>query len=349
MTHNGDYSVGIRAVGTHVPRRTVTNAELERSLPTTDEWIRAHIGVETRHIAAEDEGSSDLGVAALLDACKRAGLPPESIDLVICGTYTPDNMIPATASAIMRKAQLTDATGFDVNSGGCAGGVFALDVGAKYIASGEYSRVAVVLTDVTSKVLDRTDRTTAVIFGDAAACYLLEACAPGRGIQHTSLKSAPDAYFTAHVAREQRQDHDGTPIRSGYGDNFLVMAGRQVRDFALTRIPKFIHELVRDAGTDVAEVDLLLLHQANLHIINEVVSAVGLPPERTLTNVERFGNTSGAGMPMALCEAAESGRLAPGDLIVLTAFGAGMNYAGSVLRWCGSSDFTPPIGSAPDR
>lgn len=173
-TDSAPSGVGIRAIGGYLPERVVTNADLERTLDTTDAWIREFIGVRTRRWSAPDEWTSDLGAAAVLDACRRAGVAPDSIDLVICGTYTPDHHIPAAAVATMCKLGIQDVPGFDVNSGGCPGSTFALDVGAKYVALGAYRRVAVVLADVNTKIFDPEDRTVGVIFGDRAACYLLE-------------------------------------------------------------------------------------------------------------------------------------------------------------------------------
>lgn len=337
--HAPAIGVGIRAVGRALPDRVVTNAELEQRFDTTDQWIRDNIGVRTRRVSAPNEGSGDLGARALLDACEQAGVSVDSVDLVICGTYTPDHMIPANALSIMRRVGLTSATGFDVNSGGCPGGVFALDVGAKYVASGEYRRVAVVLADVNTKTFDPTDRTVGVIFGDGAACYLLEPTAPGTGIGRTVLRSDPSRYHIAYVSRQPRVAADGTPIKSYFGDNFAVMIGREVRDFALEIMPAFVAELVDKEGFRPDDIDLYLLHQANLHIIHAIMERLGQPVSKTVTNVERNGNTSGAGLALAMRDAIDAGRLNPGDRVVLAAFGAGMNYGGMIIRWCGPDDF----------
>lgn len=337
------FGVGIRAVGRALPERVVTNAELERRLDTTDQWIRDNIGVRTRHVAADHEGSGDLGARALLDACAEAGVDANTVDLVVCGTYTPDHMIPANAVAIMRKAGLTGATGFDVNSGGCPGGVFALDVGAKYVASGDYQRVAVVLVDVNTKAFDPTDRTVGVIFGDGAACYLLEPAVAGTGISTTVLRTDPDGYYIAYVSREPRTDAAGEPIKSRFGDNFAVMVGREVRDFAMEVMPAFVAELVGKEGLTTDDVDLYLFHQANLHIIHAVLDKLGQPPSKTVTNVQDNGNTSGAGLALAVRDAVDQGRVRPGDTVVLASFGAGMSYGGVVLRWCAPTDFLAAV------
>jgi 3-oxoacyl-[acyl-carrier-protein] synthase-3 len=336
------YGVGIKAIGVQIPEQVVTNADLEQRLETTDEWISSNIGIQTRHWSGPAEQTSDLGAAALLDACRQAGVSPHSIDLVICGTYTPDHMIPAAAVAIMGKAGMRDVPGFDVNSGGCPGGVFALDVGAKYVASGQYRRVAVVLADVTTKLFDPEDRTVGVIFGDAGACYLLEPTKPGVGVTSATMYSDPTTYETAFVKREQRYWPDGSPKQSAYGDNFCYMHGRSVRDYALDRIPDFTEKLVKNHGLALDDIDLFIFHQANYHLIHLMMERLGVPAEKTMTTVQRFGNTSGSGVPIALRAALEENRVSPGDNVVLVSFGAGMSHGGTLVRWPDQHDYVQP-------
>ncbi|MEV1177071.1 ketoacyl-ACP synthase III [Nonomuraea sp. NPDC049784] len=336
------FGVGIRAIGRYVPERVVTNDELAARLPTTSEWIHEHIGVETRRMAASGDWSSDLGAHALVDACAQAGITPDQVDLVICGTFTPDLMLPSTAVAIMRKAGMDGGAGFDVNSGGCPGGVFALDVGRRYVQSGEYARVAVVLTDVSSKLFDPEDRTIGVIFGDAAACYLLEPAPAGRGIRRVTLRSEPAGYWTAYVARESRTGADGRPKSSAFGENFTTMEGREIRDFVLGTLPKFIESFVHDQGLRVADIDFFALHQANLRLVHGVLDTLGVPLSRTLTNIERIGNTSGASLPLVLREATDTGRLRAGQRAVLVAFGSGLNYGAALVEWNAPGDFARP-------
>ncbi len=325
--------VGIRAVGIHLPERVVSNNDLTGVIRTSDEWIVNNIGVRTRRHCAADEWSSDLGAGALQDACRLAGVGVDSIDLVVCGTASPDNMTPATAIKIMRKLGMSGVPGFDVNSGGCPGSIFALDVGAKFVASGGYRRVAVVLTDTPTKVLDPEDRMTAVIFGDGAACYLVERTAPGTGLSPATLASAPESFDTAYIDRGPRTFRDGSPKRSMFGDNFFVMNGRAVRDFALEQIPGFVERLVKSDGLALEDVDLFVFHQANYHLVMGIMSSLGIPADKTWTTVQKYGNTSGSSVPLALRDAIDHDRVKPGDVVVLVAFGAGIELtAGS---WCG--------------
>lgn len=333
--------VGIRAIGTRVPDRVVTNTELEQLFDTTDDWITKYIGVKERRWAADDEWTTDLGAAALLDACERAGVAPETLDLVICGTYTADDIIPAAAVGIMRKVGVEGVPGFDVNSGGCGGGVFALDVGAKFVRSGAYRRVAVVLADVNSKLFDPEDRTVGVIFGDGAACYLLEPTTPGTGVSSAHLASFPSAYYTAYAGREQRTFADGRPKQSAFGDRFAVMNGRPVKDFAMEHIPPLVQQLSKDTGVALDDVDLILFHQANYHLIHALLKEVGLPEEKTFTTVQKYGNTSGSGIALALREAVDAGRVKAGDNVVLVSFGSGMSTGAALVRWAGPDDYLP--------
>jgi 3-oxoacyl-[acyl-carrier-protein] synthase III len=231
------------------------------------------------------------------------------------------------------------ATGFDLNSGGCAGGVFALQAAAKYVADGTFRRVAVVLAETMSKLLDWSDRDTAVIFGDGAACLLLERCVDGGGIQRTEIHSDASRYFTAHVSRGPRYDDAGKPISSGFGDNFMSMVGRQVLSFALENVPAFTQRFCKDASIELDELELIVLHQANLRLVHRIVEKLGLPLSKTMTNVEKYGNTSGAGVPLVLWEAQNTGRLRRGDPVLAVTFGTGMSYGGALIRWCDRSDF----------
>jgi 3-oxoacyl-[acyl-carrier-protein] synthase III len=333
------YCVGIRAIGKYIPNQVVTNAEIADRLPTTSAWIKEHIGVQTRHIAGAEEWSSDLGALALTDACGQLALDARAIDLVICGTYTPDHMLPNTAAAIMSKVGIDGTPGFDVNSGGCPGAVFALDVGAKYVASGQYPRTAVVLTDVSSKLFDPEDRTVGTIFGDAAACYLLEPTLHQPGVGSALLRSRASRYFSVYAARDARNDVNGTPKKSGFGDNFTTMRGREIWNFVAETIPNFVIEFLAKENLTPDDIDFFAVHQANINLVHLILRSLQQPLTKTVTNIARIGNTSGASVPLVLREAADSGQLRPGHLALLVAFGGGLNYGATLVRWCGPEDF----------
>jgi 3-oxoacyl-[acyl-carrier-protein] synthase-3 len=332
--------VGIFALGGYVPQRVVSNDELAQLIDTSDEWITSHLGIRTRHIAADSETSSDLGLQALQKACRSANISLEDVELLICGTYTPDHITPSLASAILRKAGLDHVAGFDVHSGGCPGGVFALDVGAQYMQSGRYRTVAIVLADVSSKILDWKDRRTSVILGDGAGCYLLRPCRAGTGIISTSLRSHPAGYYSAYVPAGGRELPVTTEVLARR-EQYFAMIGREVREFALTQVPQQIRRLVEESGMELDDIELFITHQANQKIVHKIMEILGQPIEKTFTNCEKFGNTASASVPLAVWEAAERGYLQAGDLIVLAAFGSGLNYGATLMRWCEPDDFLP--------
>ncbi|MBO1334074.1 3-oxoacyl-ACP synthase III family protein [Streptomyces sp. VRA16 Mangrove soil] len=328
-------SVGIRSIGVCVPENEVTNAQLVERFDTSDAWMRERLGIFSRRIAGPDEFTSDLALGALEDACKRAGTDPASIDLLICCTATPDHMIPAVAAMILRKAQIRGVPGFDVNAGGCAGGLFALDVGHKYMESGQYGRVAVVVADTVAQLNDPDDRTQHAIFGDGAACYLLEHCTDSPGIGRTLLGTDPERYDTALV---ERIDVDGQLNRFS-GANVTRMDAKGVKDFALSVVPGFVDTVTESAGIGLDDVKLIVTHQANPTLVRNLVGLLGQPADKAVVVADRFGNTSGSSVVIALAEAERTGRLSPGDAVLLLGFGAGMSYAGTVVHWCGDANF----------
>jgi len=335
--------VGVRAIGAYLPGTTLTNEQLESEFETTAQWIETFIGVRERRRAQSHESSAYMSAAAVRDACEQAGIDPADLDLVICGTYTPDRMLPATAVIIMSLLGIEGVPGFDINSGGCPAGVFTLDVGATYVRSAAYRNVAVVVSDTSSWVLDPRDRTTQVIFGDGAACYLLQSLAdtsaPSVGIMPALLRSLPTLWDTAFVDREPRF-HDSRPLKSGFGDNFSVINGRAVREFALGVVPGFTKEVVGSCGLDLSDIDLFVFHQANLRLVEGIIEALGIPPERTASCAEQYGNTSGAGVPLSLRAAQDAGRLSDGDRVALVSFGSGLSLGGVCLEWAGADRFT---------
>ncbi|GAA2513535.1 3-oxoacyl-ACP synthase III family protein [Winogradskya humida] len=335
--------VGIRTIGQYLPERIVTNADLETMIDTNADWILEKIGIHSRRFASEDDTTVTMGTRALLDACARAGIDKDSIDLLICGTVTPDLMAPAAGVDIMRRAGLTQAVAFDVNSGGCAGSVFALDVAVKYVRSGAYHRVAVVLADTVTKLLDPTDRMTAVIFGDAAACYIVEPTVPGSGIGATMLRNDPDSFSSALVSRDPVTDGDGNRVESAFGQNFIRIVGRDIRNFALDTVPGFVRKLTEEENLTPEDLTMLILHQANRRIVEGIMDGLSLPYDRTVINVDRYGNTSAAGSVLALREAVDTGRIARGDKVALVSFGSGLALGGTLITWSGPEDFLAAV------
>lgn len=331
-------SVGILATGKYLPEHVMTNYDWEQHVDTNHDWIVEKIGVKERRIAAPDECASDMGVKALQDAVQRAGISLDDIDLIISGSNTPDHMSPQLACLIMNKLGISGTPGFDVRSGGCPGGVFALTVGARFIADGMYKTVAVVIPELNSRVINWKDRSTCVILGDGAGCYILRAVEDGKGILHTELGSDPSGYYGAYVPAGGLAE-PLTKDNIDDGRQYFHMDGRGVWNFGTTIIPQMARSLSDKLEIPVEDVDLFLTHQANINIIKVGMEELGVPFERALVNLDRYGNMSGASMPVALTEAQDAGILTPGKLIYLLGFGAGLSYGATAIRWCAPEDF----------
>jgi 3-oxoacyl-[acyl-carrier-protein] synthase III len=332
--------VGIAGMGAYVPERIMTNHDLEQIVDTTDEWITTRIGIKERRMAAPGELASDMGAKALIDACERSGIALDEIDLVICGCNTPDYLSPQTAALVLQKAGINGPVAIDVRAAGCPAGVFALDVAAQYVATGRYRTVAVVNAEVNSSVLNWKDRGTCVIMGDAAACYLLRPCKPDKGLLNTILCNNPDGYFVGYLPAGGSA-MPSTPETIENGKQYFHMDGRGIWNFATVEVPKLIERLAQETGYSLDDVDLYISHQANLRIIESIMGTIGQPFEKTFTNIEKYGNTSSASVPLAIKEALDAGRLKPGDLLFIFAFGAGLSYGASAIRWCAPEDFLP--------
>jgi 3-oxoacyl-[acyl-carrier-protein] synthase-3 len=318
----------IVGVGKYLPSRVLTNADLETMVETSDEWIVERTGIRERRIAAEDETTASLGSKAAQMALETAGLQPDQIDLIICATCSPDGMFPASASLIQEKLGAQQAAAFDINAA-CTGFLAALATASQFIDSGVYERVLVIGAEVLSRIIDWTDRTTCVLFGDGAGAVVLEKGESG-GVGPFVLKSdgtgAGLLYARGPASSPSLAENEGFCI---------VMDGREVFKFAVRAMEDATRQAIQEAGLTPDEIDYVVPHQANQRIISAVGKAMDIPPERMISNVEHYGNTSSASIPMALCEAWEEGRFKPGDRIAFVAFGGGLVWGASLIEWTG--------------
>lgn len=319
---------GITGWGMYVPQRVVTNQELESLVHTTDAWILARTGIRERRIAADHETASSMAIAASREALERASLAPEALDLVIAATVTPERLFPAVASVVQHALGANRAAAFDLNAA-CSGFVYALATAWQFIGSGAYRNVLVVGSEVYSRILDWEDRATCVLFGDGAGAVLLQA-QEQPGLLSFVLGSdggGADLLYVpglgAAPAERARRD----------GHYHLQMNGREVFRFAVNIMADVSRQAVAEAGLEMEHVELFIPHQANRRIILAAAKALGLAPERVLINVDRYGNTSAASIPIALCEAVGSGRLKRGDHAVLVGFGGGLSWGALALEW----------------
>ena len=314
--------------GSYLPQRTLTNDELSRMVDTSDEWIVQRTGIRERHIAADGETTSDLGIAAARAALAAAGITAQDIDLVIVGTSTPDNTFPASAVAIQAGLGIYHGAAFDIQAV-CSGFVYAMTTADGLLKSGVHKRALVIGAETFSRILDWTDRGTCVLFGDGAGAVVLEAQQQGGTREDRGV-------LTAHLRSDGRHKAklfvDGGPSSTGTVGH-LRMEGKEVFKFAVGAITDVIKDVFRDTGYTASDIDWFVPHQANRRIIDGSAHKLGIAPEKVVTTVDRHGNTSAASIPLALDVAIKDGRIKRGDLVLLEAMGGGFTWGAALVRW----------------
>jgi len=318
--------------GMYVPERVLTNADLARVVDTSDEWIVSRTGIRERHIVSDErETTATMAVRAARRALRVANLAPSQVDLVIVATTMPDYPFPATACLVQDALGAARAGAFDL-SAACSGFIYALSVASSFIRSGSADHVLVIGSETLSRMADWTDRNTCVLFGDGAGAVVLSASTERCGVLASELGSDGSGGELLIVrAGGSRAPANYNTVSNG--EHYLRMNGREVFRFATTIMPKATEAVVRSAGWQLADLDLVIPHQANIRIIESSIKRLGLPPEKCFVNVERYGNTSAASIPIALCEAVAQGRVHPGDKLVLVGFGAGLTWAAAAVEW----------------
>jgi len=316
--------------GKYLPSRVMTNHEFESFLDTTDDWIVARTGIRERRIAADDETASTMGLAAAREALARAGLEPQDLDLIVTATCTAERIFPACSSLIQHGLGAPHIGAFDVNAA-CSGFVYALDVARRFVESGAFHNVLVVGTEVFSRLLNWEDRGTCVLFGDGAGAVVLQGAESG-GILSSVIGSDGSGADSLYVPGVCASPID--PVVNGH--YYVSMNGAQVFKFAVRTVAEATRQAVCNAGLTVDDIDLMIPHQANLRIISSAAEALGMPAGKVFVNVEKYGNTSSASVPIALCEAADAGILKEGQRIALVAVGGGLSWGAMVLEWGGT-------------
>jgi 3-oxoacyl-[acyl-carrier-protein] synthase-3 len=322
--------VAITGLGCKVPERRVTNDELSKLVDTSDEWIMERTGIRERRIAADDEALSDLCLPAARAALEQAGVEAASIDLIVVATVTPDMLFPSTGAIVADELGAVDAAAYDL-SAGCTGFMYAVAQAYGMIAAGLSQRALVVGGDVLSKLMDWTDRSTCVLFGDGAGAVVLEPVAE-RGFLGFELgadgSGGPQLFLPAGGSRMP-----ATAETVGTGQHFVQMNGREVFKFATRALVSSAETLLDRCGVSVDDVDVYVPHQANVRIIEHARGKLGIPQEKTVVNVDRYGNTSSGSIPLALADAEEDGRLRDGSLVLMTGMGAGLTWGSSLIEW----------------
>jgi len=322
----------ISALGTYVPPRLLTNADLERMVDTSDEWIMARVGIKERHIVDKGVGTSDLAVAAGKKALAQRHLKASDVEAIIVGTVTPDMLFPSSACVVQEKLGAKGAWGIDL-SAACSAFVYSLQVGAQFIATGAHKRVLVIGADVMSSIIDYTDRATCVIFGDGAGAAILEPAdddsvglidfiheVDGSGAEFLYMPGGGSLHPVSKETLEKRM-------------HYVRQDGQQVFKFAVRKQTELCQKLLERNGLTGSDIDAFIPHQANLRIINATADRLGLRPGAVIVNIERYGNTTAATIPLAMGTALEQGKLKKGSLVLLASVGAGFTVGATLLRW----------------
>ena len=320
----------ITAVGGYVPEYRLTNAELEKMVDTNDEWIRTRTGISERRILkTEGTGSSDLAAPAVLELCKKRGISPEEIDCMICATVTPDMVFPATANIICDKIGAINAFSFDVMAA-CSGFLYALTTGAAFIESGRYKKIVIVGVDKMSSIIDYSDRTTCIIFGDGAGAVLLEPAAGDTGVMDSILKSDGSGSKFLHM-KAGGSVRPSTVETVLAREHFVYQEGQSVFKFAVKGMADVSYELMERNNLTADDIAWLVPHQANLRIIDATANRMGLPKEKVMINIQKYGNTTAATLPLCLWE--WENQLKKGDNLILAAFGGGFTWGATWVKW----------------
>jgi 3-oxoacyl-[acyl-carrier-protein] synthase III len=318
--------ISITGLGAYVPERVLTNAEISTIVDTSDEWIMERTGIRERRIAAPEEAFTDLALPAARAALAQAGVEAKDLDLLLCATVTPDMMFP-TSSALLANTLGADKAGAYDLLAGCTGFMYALTQAYGMMAAGLADRALVVGGDVLSRILDWTDRSTLVLFGDGAGAVVLEKVEePGFLGFELGADGGGGIYLSLPGSGSRRME-------DAVGNGYVHMNGREVFKFATRVLVSSARDVLERCGVSVEEVDVYVPHQANVRIMDHAAQKLGIPRERMVVNVDRYGNTSSGSIPLALADAQEDGRLKEGDLVLMTGMGAGLTWGSALMKW----------------
>ncbi|GJQ50204.1 3-oxoacyl-[acyl-carrier-protein] synthase III [Candidatus Kuenenia stuttgartiensis] len=321
----------ITGIGSYLPEKILTNHALEKLVDTTDDWILQRTGIRERRIVENGVTTSDLGAIASLKAIENAGISAEEIDMIITSTITPDYLFPSTSCCLQKQIGAVHASAFDI-SAACAGFVYALSIGQSVINSGAAKTVLVVGAECLSKITDYTDRATCILFGDGAGAVILQNNKEKHQILDTRLVS-DGTYTDVLIIPGGGSKHPATIESVQERLHYIRFKGREVFKLAINTITNLVIETAQRNGFAVQDIDLIIPHQSNLRIIEATMERLKLPMEKAFVNIDKYGNTSSASVPIAIDEAQQEGRLKKGDLVMLVAFGGGLTWGSCVVRW----------------
>ncbi|MCH9612511.1 MAG: 3-oxoacyl-[acyl-carrier-protein] synthase 3 [Chlamydiia bacterium] len=319
-------------MGRYLPERILTNADLEKMVDTSDEWIYTRTGMKARRIAAEDEFPSTMGAKAAINALEEAQIGADEVDLIICATLTPDYIFPSTACLIQEQIGAKNASAFDFQAA-CTGFVYALSIAKAFVESGVHKNVLLVATEKLSSIIDYTDRTTCVLFGDGAAAAVISSeKSPGVNLKINRVFQGADGALADRLILPGGGSRVPPSIESvERGDHFLKMEGKEVFKHAVRKMKDVSVQAVEENGFELADISYLVSHQANVRIINAVAERCQIPKEKVKMTIEKYGNTSASSIGLCLCDMQEKSELKDGDHLLLCAFGAGLTWGATVL------------------
>jgi 3-oxoacyl-[acyl-carrier-protein] synthase-3 len=321
---------GIIGTGSALPDRVMTNQDLEKIVDTSDEWIFTRTGIRTRYIAGEETATSDLAVVAARKALESASLEPTDLDMIIVATYTPDMLLPSTAAVVQNKLGAGSATSFDM-SAGCTGFIYGLAVGSQFITTNMAENILVIGADTHTKFVDWTDRGTCVLMGDGAGAVILSHVPKGRGILGFDLGTDGSGWHHLTIPAGGSRIPPSANADNGTS-HFLKMNGREIFKFGKNIVPKSLRVVTKKCGLTMEDVKLLIPHQANIRIIKSAMNKLSFPMNRVLVNLDRYGNTSAATIPIGIDEAVRGERIIDGDIVALVGFGAGLTWGSAILK-----------------
>jgi len=331
-TNNGIYKAVITGTGMHVPDGTLTNADLEKLVDTTDEWISTRTGIKTRHICMEGETTATLAAEAAKKAIKNAGISPTDIDMIMVATITPEMVFPSTACFVQDMIGASNAWAFDVNAA-CSGFVYSLSIAHQFIASGKYKNILVIGAETLSKITNYENRNNCVLFGDGAGAVIVQAKTEGNAGMMYGCSSSDGGGWTSLNCQAYGSRNPVTKKLENPDDIFMSINGREVYQLAVRRIVEMVYDCMENCDLTIDDIDMFIPHQMNARIIESVAKRIKLKDDRVFVNIDKYGNTSAASIPMALDDCCRQGKIKSGDIVLLAAFGAGLTWGANLIRF----------------
>jgi 3-oxoacyl-[acyl-carrier-protein] synthase-3 len=326
-----EYGAIVAGTGSHLPDKRLTNEDLSKMVDTNDQWIVQRTGIKERRIAAPHESTATLATAAARIALADAGLEPKDLDLILCATITPEMGFPSTACFVAAELGLHSTPAFDL-AAACSGFIYAIETATAFVKSGRYKNVMVIGAETMSRITDYRDRGSCILFGDGAGAVILQRSSdPARGVQYTSIHADGHGWESLHHKPGSRHVLDENLLSER--DHFVKLKGREVYKFAVMRFEELIHDAMKKCELTPKTVSLIIPHQSNLRIIEYAMEKLNIPMSKTFVNIDKYGNTSAASIPIALDEARRAGRVQDGSVVLFVAFGAGLTWSNAVIRF----------------